>query len=129
MKSVKKMNGFLISFLLGGAVGSALALLYAPKQGKLLRNDISRKTNELIEEGRKKTVDLWNGAEELAESTLDSANDFLNRGMEKIGRKTEKVKDAFKSGFNAHNSESEAENNENSSFMENNAENPYMQKT
>jgi hypothetical protein len=62
-------------------------------------------------------------AEEIADSTLDSANDFLNRGREKIASKTEKVKDALKSGFNAYNNESDAENNEHSSFMEN-AKNP-----
>jgi gas vesicle protein len=124
MMSIKKTKGFFISFLLGGAVGGALALLYAPKQGKLLRNDISRKTNELIEDGKKKTHDLWNGAEELAESTFDSANDFLNSGMEKIVRKSEKIKDAFKSGFSANNNESGTGNYESSSFMEN-AENPY----
>jgi len=126
--SIKKTKGFFISFLLGGAVGGVLALLYAPKQGKLLRNDISRKTNELIEEGKKKTLDLWNGAEELAESTFDSANDFLNTGMEKIVRKTEKIKGAFKSGFSAYNNESGTGNHESSSFTEN-AEDPNTQIT
>jgi gas vesicle protein len=126
MISFKKINMLFISFLVGGAVGSSIALLYAPKQGKHLRNDISRKTNELIEFGKKKTFDSLHAAEEIADSTLDSANDFLNRGREKIARKTEKVKDAFKSGFNAYNNESDAENNRNSSFMEN-MENLYIQ--
>ncbi|HEY3250163.1 MAG TPA: YtxH domain-containing protein [Ignavibacteria bacterium] len=95
--SLKKINGFFISFLLGGAIGSVIALLYAPKSGKLLRNDISKKTDQLIEEGKKMSFDSLNEVKEKAESTLDSANEFLNTGMEKITRKTEKLKDALKS--------------------------------
>jgi gas vesicle protein len=117
MKSIKKTKGLFFGFLLGGAIGGAIALLYAPKSGKNLRNDISRKTNEFIEDGRKKTVDTWNGAREKVESTLDNANDFLNTGLDKIGRKTEKVKDALKAGFNVSNDEIKS-GNQSSSFME-----------
>ncbi len=101
MTSMKKTKGLFIGFLLGSAIGGAIALLYAPKSGKRLRNDIRRKTNELIEDGRKITVDSWNGAREKVESTIDNANDYLVTGMEKISRKTEKVKDAIKAGFNS----------------------------
>jgi gas vesicle protein len=113
MISINKTKGIFISFLLGGAIGSAIALLYAPKSGKLLRSDISRKTNELIEEGKKKTYDSFNDAKEKAESTIESANDFLNTGKEKIVRKAEKVKDAFKAMYNAYNDERNDEGNEN----------------
>jgi gas vesicle protein len=117
MKSIKKTKGLFFGFLLGGAIGGAIALLYAPKSGKNLRNDISRKTNEFIEDGRKKTVDTWNGAREKVESTLDNANDFLNTGLDKIGRKTEKLKDALKAGINVSNDEIKS-GNQSSSFME-----------
>src|SRR4030095_13145795 len=105
MVSINRTKGVFISFLLGGAVGSVIALLYAPKSGKHLRNEIGRKTNKLIEESRKKAVDSWNGAKERTESTLDTANDYLNTGMGKITRKTKKVKDALESGFDAYNVE------------------------
>ena len=100
---VNRINGLFISFILGGAIGSTLALLYATKSGKHLRNDISRKTNQFIDEGEKKTHDLWNEAKEKAESTLVNANDFLNTNVEKIVNKTENVREALKSGFNAYN--------------------------
>jgi gas vesicle protein len=109
--SVKRAKWFFISFLLGGVVGSAIALLYAPESGKHLRKDISKKTNELIDDGKKKTFDLWNIAMETAESTIDNANDVLNTNVEKIVRKTEKVKEALKSGFNAYNEERKSGNN------------------
>jgi len=101
MTYIKKSKGLFIGLLVGGAIGGAIALLYAPKSGKRLRNDISRKTNELIAEGRKKTFDTWNETKQMAEDTYNSANDFLITGMDKIARKSEKVKEALKAGFNS----------------------------
>jgi gas vesicle protein len=105
MISIKRTTWYFGSFILGGVVGGAIALLYAPESGKHLRRDISRKTNELIEDGKKKASDSWNDAKETAESALESANDFINSGMDKIMRKTEKARDALKSGFEAYNDE------------------------
>lgn len=99
--TTKRTGGFLLSFLIGSAVGSAVALMYAPKSGRLLRNDISRKTGELIDQGKKLTYDTWNGAKETAETTFESANEFLNQGVEKIVNKAERVKDSFKTGIDA----------------------------
>ncbi len=98
---MKKVNGMLLSFMIGSAVGSAIALLYAPKSGKNLRKDISKKTNELIDDGKKLTYDTWNDAKDAAESTFETANDFLNTGVEKIVNKSEKIRTAFKSGVEA----------------------------
>ena len=102
---MRTINGIFISFILGGAIGSAIALLYAPKSGKHLRNDISQKTNALIKEGKKITAETWDSAKEKAESVLDSANDFLSTGADKIMRNTEKVRDSVKAGVSAYNNE------------------------
>lgn len=112
MISINKTTGLITSFLLGGAIGGIIALLYAPQSGKHLRNDISRKTNELIEEGKKITYDSLNGVKEKADSSIESANDFLNSGKEKFAHKVEKVKDAFKAGVNAYKDERKYEINE-----------------
>jgi gas vesicle protein len=101
MTGNKKINGFLLSFLIGGTVGGVLALLFAPKSGKSLRNDISGKTGELIEEARKKANNTWSAAREKAESTFESANDFLNTSTATIARKAERIKDAVKPEVNA----------------------------
>jgi gas vesicle protein len=119
MTTFKKTSGLFTSFLLGGAVGGAIALMFAPKSGKKLRNDISRKTNELIEEGRNKTYETWNGAKEKAGNTIDRANDFLNTGVEKIAGKTKKVKAGLESGFNAFNDERNSGDIQTDSFREN----------
>lgn len=107
-KSSKK--GLLIGFIIGGAIGGAIALLYAPQKGKHLRHDISKKSGEIYESGRKIAVDSWNGVKETAESTLESANDILNSGMDKISRKAENVRDAFKAGMETYTEETRADN-------------------
>jgi len=105
-------KGIFAGFLLGTVVGGAIALLTAPKSGKHLRNDISRKTNELIEDGKKNAYESWNGVKGRTESTIESANDMLNNGKEKIMRKAEKVKDAYKAGINAYNNGRKDESDE-----------------
>lgn len=42
----KKSNGFLSGLVLGGAAAAAAALLFAPKSGKELRDELTEKTNE-----------------------------------------------------------------------------------
>lgn len=62
----EKNNGdTILAFLLGGAIGACLGLLFAPKSGKETRkkvkiffDDIGEKTGELIEEGKEKFEEL-----------------------------------------------------------------------
>ena len=129
MSSMKKINGVFFSFLLGGAIGGTIALLYAPKSGKQLRNDISRTTNELYDEGKKMTYDSWNDAKEKTERILDSANDVLSTNVEKIVRKTENLKEALKSGINAYNEERKTDSYHNSSSLKEDAGNTHKQTT
>lgn len=53
------------AFIIGGLIGAAIALLYAPKSGKETRRDISRTVGKV----RK-------GASEIAEDTIESINRF-----------------------------------------------------
>jgi len=115
MANIKQVNSIFLSFLLGGAVGGAIALLYAPKSGEQLRKDIKKTTNDLYEDGRKKTYESWNDAKEKAENIIDSANDVLSSNMEKTVRKSENLREALKSGVNAYNDEIRYGNNHNRS--------------
>ncbi|MDF0480292.1 YtxH domain-containing protein [Vagococcus sp. PNs007] len=42
----KKSNGFLSGLIVGGAAAAAAALLFAPKSGKDLRDELTEKTND-----------------------------------------------------------------------------------
>lgn len=66
----KKIAG---AFLLGGVIGAAVALLYAPKSGRETRKDISKAARRV----KKETVDL-------AEETIESINDFAGDVKDRV---------------------------------------------
>jgi gas vesicle protein len=101
MITEQKSKKFFISFLLGGAVGGAIALLYAPKSGKHLRNDISRGTEKIIKDGKRFTSRSWNDVKDFAGNTYEKAGNLVNAGMDTISEQTENVKDAINSGISA----------------------------
>ncbi len=45
-------KGFLLGAIVGGAVGAITALLFAPKPGKELRDEISYRSKDLLEKGQ-----------------------------------------------------------------------------
>jgi len=89
-------KGLLIGMLTGGAVGAALALLFAPKSGRELRSDIQYKTNQykdkagelvvaaseraqqIVNEGRKRAETLVDDARERASSLLNDAERIVS---------------------------------------------------
>ena len=130
-------KGLLIGFLTGAAVGSIIALLYAPKSGKELRTDIKNKSQEfiddaegyltnakekasqLINEGKKKSERLVAETKEKVDSLLDEAEKILVEakdkaghvavaGKDKIEKESERLKSALKAGMDAYKSEKEA---------------------
>jgi gas vesicle protein len=75
----KKIAG---AFLVGGVVGAAFALLYAPKSGRETRKDIVRTARKI----KKETV-------HVVEDAVDSINDFADDVKEKVSNVIEKGKD------------------------------------
>jgi len=130
-------KGLLIGFLTGAAVGSIIALLFAPKSGKELREDIKNKSQDFIEdadkyisnakdkasqlinEGKKKSEKLvadtkekvetlLNEAEKILSEAKDKAGNVVSTGKEKIEKEGERLKTALKAGMEAYKSEKEA---------------------
>ncbi len=130
-------KGLLIGFLTGAAVGSIIALLYAPKSGKELRQDIKEKSQDFIEdadqyivkakdkasqlinEGKKKSeklvadtkekVDTLLGeAERILSEAKDKAGNVAHQGKEKIEKESERLKTAIRAGMDAYKTEKEA---------------------
>ena len=62
-------KGLLIGFLTGAAVGSIIALLFAPKSGKELREDIKNKSQDFMED-----------AENYVANAKDKASQLINEG-------------------------------------------------
>jgi len=133
-------KGLLIGFLAGGAIGAIFALLYAPKSGKELREDIKNKTDEymddaekfiadakvkakdVINEGKKKSEKLVSDAKAKSEELLKDAEriftdakgksgTFVAGGKDALDSETSKLKSAFKAGIDAY-KETRNQNNE-----------------
>lgn len=124
-------KGLLIGFLAGGAIGAVLALLYAPKSGKDLRNDIRAKTddylddaekfiaeakvkaNEVINEGKRrseklivdaksKSGELLKDAEKIFNDAKTKASTTVQHGKEFIEDESTRLKTAVKAGVDAY---------------------------
>jgi gas vesicle protein len=120
-----------LGILAGGAIGAALALLYAPKTGRELRDDLRNKTDEyldeadkyiaearnrakvLINDGKKKSEKIINDAREKSEAILKDAekifNDAkarvsgsVNEGKSILDTESSNLKTAFKAGVDAY---------------------------
>ncbi|HKB85349.1 MAG TPA: YtxH domain-containing protein [Ignavibacteriaceae bacterium] len=131
MSQEKSGKGLLLGFLAGGAVGAILALLYAPKSGRELREDIRSKTDEyyddvekyysearnkakdLINDGKKKSEKLISDARVKSEELLKDAERIFNdakskaegyvaKGKETIDQESAKMKTAIKAGVDAY---------------------------
>jgi len=116
-------RGFLIGAVIGGAVGTVAALLFAPKSGRELRREISDKTDDVVDKAQqlfnKASGQFEDGLEDVinegrirAESIVSSARhqaDNLMSSAEQVLReaknRAQKVSDAAKAGTDAFRSE------------------------
>ncbi|MBU9714684.1 YtxH domain-containing protein [Evansella tamaricis] len=81
---------FFIGTLIGGFVGAAAALLFAPKSGKELRHDINEQakvakeftadwTNTAVEKGNQIATSAKEGTTNFARSVSDQSNTLLEK--------------------------------------------------
>jgi len=80
--------------LIGGGIGAVLALLFAPKSGVELREDIADVTRKGIEKGKETAGHLQETAEEYYEVTREKAGELYETVQETAGELTEKAKAA-----------------------------------
>ena len=124
-------KGLLIGLLIGGAIGAIAGLLFAPKSGRELRQDIKNKSDEylddaeryvadartkakdLINEGKKrserlisdaktKSDELLKDAEKIFSDAKSKASGAVQTGKKTIENETDKLKTAFKAGVDAY---------------------------
>jgi gas vesicle protein len=74
-------------FIVGGLIGAALGILYAPKSGKETRDGIRHSTEELLEKAKEQFEDASRKIEQLA-----------HHEKELIAEKKERVKRALEAG-------------------------------
>lgn len=85
-------------FILGGLIGAALGILYAPKSGKETREEIRQSAEELLEQAKKQYEEASRKIEQLA-----------SREKELYVGKKERVKKALDAGVKAFKQEASQE--------------------
>jgi gas vesicle protein len=117
-------NTKLTYLLIGGGIGAIIALLFAPKSGVELREDIADVTKKGIEKGkesaaqiqekageyyevtRERASELYSTAQdragELYQSAHDKAEDFADRAKETAARSTNPFSAAIEAGKKAY---------------------------
>ena len=81
----------LLYLLVGGGIGAAVALLFAPKSGADLRNDISDLSRKGLEETRglaaqlkDKSAGIYNAVKEKSDSVFDLASVKFSRAQNQL---------------------------------------------
>ena len=89
--TTRSLGTKLIFFVLGGGIGAAIALLFAPKTGKELRQDIAdaavKGCNETLEAAarvREHTAEYYDAAKEKGGQVLDTFSANLSAFKEEI---------------------------------------------
>ena len=80
--------------LIGGGIGAILALLFAPKSGQELRNDIADATRKGIDRSREAAQELQQRAGEYYEATRDRATELYSTASEKVGEVAQTAREA-----------------------------------
>lgn len=123
MSNDKLAKGLLVGFLSGAVAGGILALLYAPKPGKELREDLRRKTGELatdvegylrdaqvkskelINEGKQMSANLITEAKVKADGLLKDAEAMLANAKHRMADESARLRTAVRAGVDAYKDE------------------------
>jgi gas vesicle protein len=93
-------NTKLTYLLIGGGIGAILALLFAPKSGQELREDIADVTRKGIDKTKESAVQLQERAGEYYEVTRDRAGELYSTAQVKAEEIAEKAKSTASSTAN-----------------------------
>src|SRR5215471_13113809 len=80
-------------FLVGAGIGAVLALLFAPKSGEELRNDIADATRKGIDRSREAAQQLGAKASEVYDATRTKAADLYDTARDTAGQYYEATKE------------------------------------
>lgn len=80
--------------LVGGAIGAVVALLFAPKSGKELREDIADATRQGLEKGKEAATMFGERAGEYYEVTREKASNLYHDAQDKVSEIGDKAKEA-----------------------------------
>ena len=86
--------------IVGGGIGAIIALLFAPKAGVELREDIADATRKGIEKSKETAAQLQEKAGEYYETSREKANELYQNATDKAGELTDKARSAAANAAN-----------------------------
>lgn len=81
----ESISSKLTYLLIGGGIGAILALLFAPKSGQELREDIAEATRKGVDRSREAAQQLGERAGQYYEATRERASELYSQATEKVG--------------------------------------------
>lgn len=95
----KKNGGFLLGTIFGAAVAGITALLYAPKSGKELRNDLNQQANmakdsakDYMDIAKEKGNELKETAQKAGSEYMQNMNETMNQMKNDLSSTTDEAK-------------------------------------
>jgi gas vesicle protein len=86
------------AFLIGGAIGAAVALLYAPQSGEETRSDIRRTARRVRREAADLVDDTIERMDDFVEDTKDMVSEIIDRGSELSGAARKEILKTLEQG-------------------------------
>jgi gas vesicle protein len=96
-------SGIILSFLLGGLTGAALAILFAPRSGEETREILEEKIRRSADRGRQ----LRDRAMAKGREVLDDASEYIDKQRETLEKRRERLSAAVEAGRQAYREEKE----------------------
>ena len=94
-------SGVILSFLLGGLVGAALATLFAPRSGRETREILGERLRETADKGR----EIRDRVASRGREVVDEASDYLKTAKEDAERRKDRLASAIEAGRQAYREE------------------------
>jgi gas vesicle protein len=119
----ERSGDFIKGLVIGGLIGAALGILYAPKSGKETREDIAQKAEELVERAKaeyekavekskiayesaiKRLKELELSAREKVEEVEGKVSEFAQHSSETIQDNKNRLRKAINAGAEAYREE------------------------
>jgi gas vesicle protein len=101
--SASSASGIILSFLIGGITGAALAILFAPRSGRETRDLLQEK----IREGTERSREFRDRMVEKGREVLDDAQDYVGQKKESLDKRRERLASAIEAGRQAYREEKE----------------------